>query len=55
MPKGVIDGEHFQSVVDDGSLIVEVNASDPNQVDVFIPAKVFKILAKIGVVLAKVG
>lgn len=55
VPKGVIDGVHFQSVVDDGSLIVEVNATDPNQVDVFIPAKVFKILAKIGVVLAKVG
>jgi len=55
VPKGVIDGVAFQSTVDDGSLAVTVNASDPNQVDVFIPAKVFKILAKIGLYIAKVG
>jgi phage tail sheath gpL-like len=55
VPKGVIDGVHFLGVVSDGSLIVQVNASDPTQLDVFIPARVFKILAKIGVVLAKVG
>lgn len=55
VPKGVIDGVKFQAVVDDGTLQVKVNASDPNQVDVFIPAVAFKILAKIGVYLAKVG
>lgn len=55
VPKGVIDGNHFAQIVADGTLICEVNASDPTQLDIFIPAKVFKILAKIGVYLAKVA
>lgn len=52
-PKGVIDGVHFQAAVDNGEVIVEVNASDENQVDIFIPAKAFKILAKFGLFIAK--
>lgn len=53
--KGVIDGTHFQSIVDSGELRVEVNESDATQVDIFIPARAFKILAKIGVYIAKDG
>jgi hypothetical protein len=34
---------------------VNVNATDATQVDIFVPAKVFKILAKMGFLLAKVG
>ena len=55
VPKGVIDGVHFQSVVDDGTFICEVDAADANQLDIFIPAKAFKILAKISLVIAKAG
>jgi phage tail sheath gpL-like len=55
VPKGVIDGVKFQSTVDDGTLICEVNGTDENQLDIFIPAKAFKILAKISLVVAKVG
>lgn len=55
VPKGVIDGVKFNAAVLDGTLSVTVNASDPDQVDVFIPAAALKILAKIGVYLAKVA
>lgn len=55
VPKGVIDGALFQAAIDDGSLVCEVNASDPTQLDVFVPAVAFKILAKIGLYVAKVG
>lgn len=55
VPKGVIDGVKFQAAVDDGSLIVEVDAADANQVDIFIPAVAFKILAKFSLVIAKAG
>lgn len=55
IPKGVIDGPHFESVVESGELKVQVNASDATQCDVFIPARAVKILAKMGVYLAKVG
>lgn len=53
--KGVIDGAAFLAAANDGTLQVNVNATDATQLDTFIPAKVFKILAKIGVYLAKVG
>jgi phage tail sheath gpL-like len=55
VPKGVIDGAAFQASIADGTFQGNINASDPTQFDLFIPAKVFKILAKIGVYLAKVG
>lgn len=55
VPKGVIDGVAFADVVASGELQVNVNATDKTQLDIFIPARVFKILAKIGVYLAKVG
>lgn len=55
VPKGVIDGDAFRASEADGTLLVQVNASDPTQCDIFIPAKVFKIAAKFGMYLAKVG
>lgn len=53
--KGVINGTHFNTVVADGTLIVKVNDTDETQVDIFIPLKPFKNLAKMGVYLAKDG
>jgi phage tail sheath gpL-like len=53
VPKGVIDGAAFEASLADGTLIVEINASDPTQCDIFIPAKVFKIAAKFGLYIAK--
>jgi phage tail sheath gpL-like len=55
IPKGVIDGTAFAQAANDGTLQVNVNATDATQVDIFVPAKVFKILAKMGFLLAKVG
>lgn len=55
VPKGVIDGPHFESVVDSGELKVQVNASDATQCDIFVPARAVKILAKMGLYLAKDG
>jgi hypothetical protein len=51
----VINGVHFDEQVTSGKLIVKVNATDETQVDIFIPAKPFKNLAKLGVYLAKDG
>jgi phage tail sheath gpL-like len=53
VPKGVIDGAKFQTAADSGDLICEINASDPTQLDLFVPAAALKILAKIGFYLAK--
>jgi phage tail sheath gpL-like len=55
VPKGVIDGPRFTSVVESGELKVQVNASDPTQCDIFVPARAVKILAKMGLYLAKDG
>lgn len=55
IPKGVINGTHFQTQVDTGKLIVKVDSVDETQVDIFIPAKPFKNLSKLGVYVAKDG
>lgn len=55
VPRGVIDGVAFQAAADSGTLRSTVNASDPTQLDLFIPASCYKILAKIGVYVAKVA
>ena len=55
IPKGVINGAHFNEQVTNGTLIVQVNDTDETQVDVFIPAKPFKNWAKTGMYLAKDG
>jgi phage tail sheath gpL-like len=55
IPKGVIQGPAFEAALAANQVIVEVNDSDETQLDIFIPAKAVKILAKIGVVVAKEG
>jgi phage tail sheath gpL-like len=50
---GVIRDDKVTEAIDDGSLIVQVNASDPTQVDIVIPMTVFSPLAKFGVVAQK--
>jgi phage tail sheath gpL-like len=55
VPKGVIDGVEFEKAVENGAFIVKVNDGDEKQVDIFIPAEPYKILAKMGVYLAKTG
>jgi len=54
VPKGYINGDEFQAAVLAGQIIVEINSSDETQVDIFIPAKPFKILSKMGVYVGKV-
>lgn len=53
IPKGVIHGPKFNEADASGKLIVEVNDTDETQVDIFIPAKAVKILAKLGLFVAK--
>jgi phage tail sheath gpL-like len=53
VPKGVVDGEKFNAAVTAGKLTVKVNASDETQVDIFIPAEPFNVLAKFGLYIAK--
>jgi phage tail sheath gpL-like len=59
IPKGVIDRTSFRAAVDptsDGEkLAVSVNDTDETQVDIYIPAKACKVLAKIGVYVRKVA
>ena len=55
VPQGVIDRAAFLASIEPGEFIVQVNATDETQVDIFIPAKAVKILAKLGVYLAKTG
>jgi phage tail sheath gpL-like len=55
VPKGVIDGAAFQAAVDNGTFKATIDAGDPTQLDVFIPASCYKILAKIGITVAKVA
>lgn len=50
---GVIDGVRFEAAVNENRLISEVNAADPTQLDLFVPAACFKILAKIGLYIGK--
>jgi phage tail sheath gpL-like len=55
IPKGVLNGDHFNEKLASGELVVRVNDTDETQVDIFIPAKPFKNLAKLGVYVAKDG
>jgi phage tail sheath gpL-like len=48
--QGVVDGPSLDTAITGGSLIVQVNASDPTQVDEVIPFEIIQPLAKIGVV-----
>lgn len=55
IPKGVIERTSFNQSVDDGSLVVRVNDTDETQLDIFVPLKPFKNLAKFGFYAAKDG
>jgi phage tail sheath gpL-like len=52
---GVIDRTKLDATIESGELVVEIDESDESQVNVFIPAKIIKPLAKWSVVVAKVG
>ncbi len=52
---GVIQGATLDAAILDGSLIVQVNASDPTQVDIVIPLRVIQPLAKMGVVAQRMA
>ena len=52
---GVVDGNKLEASIEAEELIVEINASDPTQVDIFLPLAIIKPLAKMGVVAAKVA
>lgn len=51
--EGVIVEAFLEEVIVSGELIVEVNDSDPTQLDILIPAKVVPVLAKLGVVVER--
>lgn len=48
---GVVLGSALDAAIADGTLAVEVNASDPSQVDIVIPLQIIPPLAKFGVVV----
>ncbi len=52
---GVVDGNELETSIQAEELIVEINASDKTQVDIFLPLAIVKPLAKMGVVAAKVA
>jgi phage tail sheath gpL-like len=50
---GVVQKAALDSVIADGSLVVQVNASDATQVDITLPLKIVQPLAKMGVVVQR--
>lgn len=52
---GVVQGDKLDASITAGELIVEINASDASQVDIFIPLAIVKPLAKLGVVAQKIA
>lgn len=52
---GVVDGARLETSIQAQELIVELNATDATQVDIFLPLAIIKPLAKMGVVAAKVA
>lgn len=52
---GVVDGGELETSIQAEELIVQINASDKTQVDIFLPLSIIKPLAKFGVVAAKVA
>lgn len=51
--KGVVDGAKLETALAEQQLSVEINDSDPTQVDIFLPLAIIKPLAKFGVTVAK--
>jgi len=52
---GVVDANRLEQSISSGELIVQINATDPTQVDIFLPAKIVKPLAKFGLTASKVA
>ncbi len=52
---GVIDKVYLQQVIADGSLSVEIDSADKSQVNIFIPGRIVKPLAKFSAVFHKTG
>jgi phage tail sheath gpL-like len=52
---GVVQGDKLDASITAGELIVEINASDASQVDIFLPLAIVKPLAKLGVVAQKIA
>jgi phage tail sheath gpL-like len=52
---GVVDSNRLDQSIAAGELIVQINSTDPTQVDIFLPAKIVKPLAKFGLTASKVA
>lgn len=52
---GVVQGDKLDASITAGELIVQINATDPSQVDIFLPLAIVKPLAKLGVVAQKIA
>lgn len=50
---GIVERARLEEVAENGELIVEIDAGDESQVNVFVPLKIIKPLAKIGAVVSK--
>jgi phage tail sheath gpL-like len=55
VPLGVANGVHLEAAIAAGEVIVEIDASDESQVNIFVPMKILKPLAKFSGVVHKVG
>jgi hypothetical protein len=51
----VLDKNYLQAVIESGDLSVEIDENDKSQVNIFIPGRVVKPLAKFSAVFAKTG
>jgi phage tail sheath gpL-like len=47
--RGVADGDALDDSLENNELIVEINGSDPTQVDIVVPTEILQPLAKMGV------
>lgn len=52
--QGVVNKAALDASIEDNSLIVEIDASDETQVNLFLPLKILKPLAKFGVLASKI-
>ena len=52
--EGVVDGPSLDTIIENNEIIVQVNSSDPTQVDIYVPFEVLQPLAKMGVYAARV-
>ena len=50
---GIVERARLEEVASNGELIVEIDSGDESQVNIFIPLKIIKPLAKLGAVVSK--